>query len=199
MELSELQALWQQQDTKLSENTRINKEILKQILVAKPEKRINREKIRVGGIDLILPFVIIPLVLFLLDIPFRASIDCYIGAFMFLGSFSLAYYWSVRYFMHLRKLDFSSSITSIKKEVNQLEKYKIKTTKFRYILMPFAMIGVFLVGDIPVFSKNFILPLSLIIIVFFMSIFVAFKYRIFEYHSKLNKEIAEVEKLEKEE
>lgn len=65
--------------------------------------------------------------------------------------------------------------------------------------MPFAMIGVFLVGDIPVFSKNFILPLSLIIIVFFMSIFVAFKYRIFEYHSKLNKEIAEVEKLEKEE
>ena len=48
MELSELQNIWQEYDKKISENTRINKEILRLILLEKPRKRLNWIKIKAG-------------------------------------------------------------------------------------------------------------------------------------------------------
>ncbi len=190
MELSELQALWQQQDKKLSENTRINKEILKQILIAKPEKRINREKINVG-IQLIAPVVILFAVL-IPNVEYRSSVDFYIGCLMFGVFYILTYYWTIRYFMFLRKVDFSNSVTSIKKQIKRLEGYHLKIKKFAFVLSPLCIIGIFLMGKFPFFS----LPLVLILFVFAVSVFYTFKYRVFEYHRKLDKEIAEIEKLE---
>ncbi len=200
MELTELQAMWQQHDKILSENTRINKEILKQILISKPEKRLNREKIR-AGINLILPIVLISVVL-VPYIKYRHSIDFYLGAIMFFGFSTFTYYGAVRYFMLLRKVDLANPITSIKKNVKQLEKHKFKFTKVAYILSPVNIVGIFLLGKIPVFSGQLtfksLLPLFLIIMVMFISIYYTFKYRIFEYYRNLDKEIAEIEKLEEE-
>ncbi len=48
MELTELQNIWQEYDKKISENTRINKEILRLILLEKPRKRLNWIKIKAG-------------------------------------------------------------------------------------------------------------------------------------------------------
>jgi len=58
MEINELQMLWQQQNTHILENTRINKEVLKRILIMNPEKRINREKIK-SLINLISPIALV--------------------------------------------------------------------------------------------------------------------------------------------
>ena len=196
MELIELQALWQQYDKNILDSTKINKEVLKRILISKPEKRLNLEKIK-AGLNLILPIV---LILFILvpNIKFRHSIDFYVGIFIFGMVFSVLYYWSVRYYILIGRIDFSSPITLIKKNIKQLEKYKIKLKRFGFILMPFGFIGIFLLGEFPIFSKDSILPISLIILVMIISIYHTFKYSIFEQFRILNREIEEVEKLEKE-
>lgn len=194
MEFTELQALWQQHDKSLAENTRINKEILKRILISKPEKRINREKIKTG-ISLILPSVLILLVL-IPNIHYRSSVDFYIGISMFGAVFSIVYFWSVRYFMLLFTIDFASPIILIKKKIKQLEKYKIKHKKVGFIPMPFALTGVFLMNKMPIFSKESILPLFLVVLVMLASIYYTFKYSIFEQFRKLDMEIEELEKLE---
>lgn len=196
MELVELQAIWQQYDKNILESTKINKEVLKRILISKPEKRLNWEKIK-AGFSLILPIVLVFLIL-VPNIKYRLSIDFYVGVFMFGLVFSVLYYWSVRYYLLIGRIDFSSSVTLIKKNIKQLEKYKIKLKRLGFIIMPFGLIGIYLLGEFPVFSKDSILPISLIILVMIISIYYTFKYSIFEQFKILNREIEEVEKLEKE-
>ena len=55
-----------------------------------------------------------------------------------------------------------------------------------------------MIANIPILSKHSFLPISLIISVFIISIYVTFKYSIFERFKKLNMEIDEIEQLEKE-
>jgi hypothetical protein len=194
MEFTDLQAMWLKQDKILSENTKINKEILKRILIAKPEKRINWEKIK-ASVNLTLPIALILLIL-VPNIHFRSTIDFYIGSFMFGTVFIFIYFWSVRYYLLISKIDFSNSITLIKRNIKLLEKYKIKIKRLGYILMPFGIIGVFIMGDFPFFSRVSILPISLMVLVMILSIYFTFKYSIFEQFRKLDKEIDELEKLE---
>ena len=92
-------------------------------------------------------------------------------------------------------------VLTLKKEIVQLEKYKIKKTRIRYILGPFAMAGFFMmIIHKLTFSLNFmsLLPLILIILVFLTSIYITFKFSIYERFKKLNKEIDEIDQLEKE-
>jgi hypothetical protein len=194
MELTELQAIWQQYDKNLAENTRINKEVLKRILISQPKKRVKWEKIK-AVLNLILPIALVLLIL-LPNIQYRSSVDFYIGTFMFALVFMIIYYWSLRYFMLISKFDFSNSIVLIKKDIKKLEKYKIKLKRLGYILMPFGIIGIFLMANFPIFSRESILPISLIILVMIASIYFTFKYSIFEQFRKLDKEIEELESLE---
>jgi hypothetical protein len=204
MELTELQAMWQQYDKTLSENTKINKVVLKQILISKSEKRINWEKFKASvkgekkefrEIYLVLPIVFV-LLLLVPNIHFRPSIDFYIGSFLFGAVFTLIYYWSVRYYLLISKVDFSNSITLILRNVKQLEKYKIKLKRLGYILMPVGITGIFLMGDFPFFSKESLLPISLIVLVMVVSIYFTFKDSVFEQFRKLDNEIDELKKNE---
>jgi hypothetical protein len=196
MELIELQNIWQEYDKKISENTRLNKEILKMMLKSKPEKRVTWIKLK-AAFNLILPIVII-LVMMVPRVEFRNETSFYIGFILF-GPFALlTYYWAIRYYRLINKVDFSNSIATIKKNIKEVEKYKIKMTKFGYIFSPFAMAGVFLIANIPIISKHSLLPISLIISVFIISVYVTFKYSIFERFKKINMEIDEIEQLEKE-
>jgi Na+-transporting NADH:ubiquinone oxidoreductase subunit NqrC len=98
----------------------------------------------------------------------------------------------------IRKIDFSGAILSIKKRIAELEKYKIKTTRIRYLIMPFAILGIFfMIIQKPIFNTESIIMLVLIILVFISSIYYTFKYSIYEQYKKLNKEINEIEELEK--
>jgi hypothetical protein len=196
MELIELQNIWQQYDKKLSENTRLNKEILKMMLKSKPEKRVTWIKITAAW-RLLLPIVII-LVMMVPRVEFRNETSFYVG-FLLFGPFALlTYYWAIRYYLLINKIDFSNTVATIKKNIKEVEKYKIKMTKYGCILSPFGLIGVFLIANIPILSKHSLLPISLIISVFIISLYVTFKYSIFERFKKLNMEIDEIEQLEKE-
>jgi hypothetical protein len=196
MELIELQNIWQQYDKKLSENTRLNKEILKMMLKSKPEKRVTWIKLK-AAFNLILPIVLI-LGILVPRVEFRNETSFYIG-FLLFGPFALlTYYWAIRYYLLITKIDFNQSITTIKKNIKEVEKYKIKITKFGYNFVPFAMTGVFLIANIPILSKHSILPISLIISVFIISAYITIKYSIFERFKTINREIDEIEQLEKE-
>lgn len=199
MDLLELQNRWQEYDKKLSENTRLNKEILRLMLVSKPRKKLNWIKIK-SALNILSPVVFVALIL-ILDVQFRSGVNFYIGVCLFFPVYAITYFWDIRYFIMTRNIDFSMPVLSIKKAIAELEKYKIKTTKIKYLLMPFAMTG-FLLMIIQriTFSLNFasMLPLFLIILVFLSSMYFTFKYSIYERFLKLNKDIAEIEQLEKE-
>jgi hypothetical protein len=196
MELVELQNIWQEYDKKLSDNIHFNKEILRRMLISNPEKKLNWLKIK-AGFSLVLPIVGI---LFILvpNIKYRDALDFYVGFFFFGFVTILTYYWSIRYYMLIGKIDFANPITLIKMNIKKLEKCKLSLTRLSYILMPFGIIGIFLMAKFPILSKNSLLPISLIIMVMGISIYYTFKYSIFERFRKLNMEIDEIEKLEKE-
>ena len=199
MELSELQNIWQQYDKKITQNTRLNKEILRLMLISKPRRRLNWIKIR-AGYDMLSPLIFV-IALLVLNVQFYISISFYIGLALFLPVYTITYIWDIKYFKLIRKIDFSMPVLTLKKDITQLEKYKIKKTRIRYMLMPFAIAGFLLMIIHSMnFSLNFvsIIPLLLIILVFLSSMYITFKYSIYERFKKLNKDIDEIERLEKE-
>ena len=169
------------------------------MLLSKPQKRLNWIKIK-AGLNIFSPILFVMLLL-VLDVQFSLTINFYIGLGLFLPVYAITYIWDIRYFKLIRAIDFSMPVLSIKKVIAELEKYKIKTTRFRYLLMPFAMIGFLLMIIHKItFSFNLvsIIPLLLIILVFISSMYFTFKYSIYERFRKLNKEIDDLEQLEKE-
>jgi predicted PurR-regulated permease PerM len=199
MELSELQSIWQEYDKKISQNTRLNKEILRLMLLSKPRRRLNWIRIR-AVISIFSPIIFVT-VLLVLKVPFHIGLSFYIGLAMFLPVYTITYIWDIEYFKLIRKIDFSMPVLTLKKEIAQLEKYKIKKTQIRYILMPFAVAGFLLMIIHSMnFSFNFVsmIPLILMILVFLSSMYITFKYSIYERFQKLNKDIDEIEQLEKE-
>jgi len=197
MELNELQSLWIENDKKISDSIRFNKEILRRMLMSKPEKRFNWIKIK-AEISLFSPIILF-LALLVTDIQFRLTLNFYIGLGLFAVIYVTNYVWGIRYFLLIRKIDFSGAILSLKKEIAELEKYKIKITRISYMLMPFAILGIFLMLiQKPIYTAESIVMLVLIVLVYISSIYYTFKYSIYERFRKLNKEIAEIEELEKE-
>ena len=199
MELTELQNIWQEYDKKISENTRLNKEILRHILLEKPQRRLNWIKIK-AGLWIFSPVLFIFFIL-ILKVQFNISARFYVGLGLFLPVYIINYIWDIRYYKLIRETDFTMPVLSIKKLFAELEKYKIKTTKIRYLLMPVAMVG-FLLMIIHKITFRFdfisILPLLLIVLVFFSSMYFTFKYSIYERFRKLNNDIKEIEQLEQE-
>ena len=197
MEITELQNMWKEYDKKISENTRLNKEILRLILIEKPQKRLNWIKIK-AGLWIFSPVLFVALIL-ILKVQFNISARFFIGLGMFLPVFIISYIWDIRYFKLIQGIDFTKPVLSIKKVITELEKYKIKTTRIRYILMPLAMTGFLLMIILKITIRlDFvsILPLLLIVLVFFSSMYFTFKYSINERFKKLNKDIGEIEQLE---
>ncbi len=198
MELAELQNIWQEYDKKISENTRLNKEILRLILIEKPQKKINWIKIK-AGLWIFSPVLFIALIL-ILDVQFIISTRFFIGLGLFLPVYIINYIWDIRYFTLIQGIDFTMPVLSLRKVITELQKYKIKTTRIRYLLMPLAMMGFLLmiIHKINIKLDFFsILPLFLIVLVFFSSMYFTFKYSIYERYKKLNKDIDEIEQLER--
>ena len=194
MELAELENIWNKSDKKISQNIDLNKKILKKLILSKSEKKINWSKIKIG-FNLIAPLAIIIIVL-IPNIDYRAEIGFYIGVLLFGLFYGLFYYWEIKYYILLKNLDFQKPIITIKNDLKRIEKFKVKLTKFSFVLSPIALIGIFLLGNIPILSSDSIIPISLIIIVMMISIYFTFRFSIFGYFKKLNAEINEIEQLE---
>lgn len=194
MELAELQSLWTKQDETMKENVRLNREILRQLLLKKPEKRIQWIKIH-SFFELLFPLIILPI--FISDLKLRDDFTFYLGAMLFGSLCLMSFWWAIRYFRLVSKIDFSNSIIILKKQVAELEKNRLKTKKIGFLLSPIMLVGMFMLIGIKIQTITFytMTPLILIVIVFITSIYVTFKYSIFERFRKLKHEINELEKL----
>ena len=198
MEWTELQALWQQYDARIAENTRINKEVLKRMLRTKPERRINWVTIQTGANIFLMPVVLLLIfTLVPLNIKFNHGLVPYLGLFLYGGIMLFAYCWSIKYFMLLRKVDFTHSVSATRKNLKQLEKFYTKILKLGYLLVPVAFIGVFMMSNMPIFTKSTIAPLSLVIVVMVVSMYYKFRWKNW-WFGKLNTELDEIEQLENE-
>ena len=199
MELLQLENIWKEYDKKITDNTRINKEILRRMLISKPERRLNWIKIK-AGYNILSPVIFITVIL-ILDVQFHYKTNFYIGLTLFLPIYLITYIWDIKYFKLIRNIDFTMPVLSIKKSIAELEKYKIKTTRIKYLLMPFAMVGfILMIIQKITFRFDFVslIPILLIILVYILSFYFTFKYSIYELFKKLNKEIDEILILEKE-
>jgi len=120
MELNEIQNMWAQYDKKLAENTRLNKEILKRMLLAKPEKRLQWMRIKAGYRMLTPLLLLIPLLW--VDFDFQFTINFFIGLGMFMAVCVYTYIGDVKCFLLIRKINSSEAVLSIKKKIAELEK-----------------------------------------------------------------------------
>lgn len=191
MELQDLENIWRSHNTNPTRISLLNKEMLKQMLMLKSKKRMRWVTIK-SGFNLILPILI--LLVFVPEFRYRPEIDYY-ASIVFFGLFCLlTYYWRAKYFILLRNIDLNNPVTFVKKELYHLEKYKIKTTKASFLLMPFAITSIFLIAGIQIFSKQ-LLPFSFLMLFLLISIFYTFKHYMSENYRTLI-EIGEIEKLE---
>ena len=195
MEWTELQAMWQQYDVRLAESTRINKEILKQMLRSKPEKRLKWMRgWAIYGIVIPIPIMCIALIT---NTKFRNEWDFYLGLFLLILMLVNILYQATQYFFLIQGIDFTHQVAKTKKQLVRLEKSKLKDTKWVYILLFVGMAGVTLMCQLPVKTKNFI-GLTIFIILFAtVSHYIQLK----NFRNQLNKfnaELDEIEQLEKE-
>jgi len=195
MELFELQELWQQTDKKISDNIQLNKEILRRMLISKPEKRINWMRNK-AIFNLIMPLFFTIIVL-IPHLEFRQTFDFYIGVSLFISILTISYVWAIKYYWLLRKIKFTDPILTIKKNVSTLGQFKIKITRKSFLLAPIAMIAGFLIFPFAIHPSNSsIMFFILFTIVAIVSVF--FSYRnIIQQYQKLNDEVLEIEELER--
>lgn len=196
MELAEIQNIWKEHDKMLMENIRINKEILKNILTGRARRKIGWMKTKA-----IFSLILSPVLLVIILMPkvvFRNDVNFIIGGILFGAAFIMGYIWSFQYFIKLSQIDFKNKVTTTIKDLSELKKYKYRITKLGYLFIPFALIGTFMMFEIPLFSKKSLLPILLTVIIMTISMYLKFKFSINESFKKINQEIIEIEKLEKE-
>jgi hypothetical protein len=152
MELADIQNTWKEHDKMLMENIRINKEIFKNILIERAENKIKWMKVKTI-FSLIVPPIFL-LIFFILNLNYRTDANFIIGGILFLTVFLTSYLWTVQYFFKLSQIDFKNSITTTTKKLAELRKYKFRNIKLGYLFIPFALIGTFMVFEIPIFQKN---------------------------------------------
>ena len=194
MELADLQITWMEHDKKLEESININKTIFKNILTEKTERKMNWVRAK-AIFNLILPIVLLAVML-IPKLVYRNDFNFIMGGVLFGTVFVMSYYWAVQYFIKVLRIDLKNKITTTKKNLIILEKYKFKITKLGYLFIPFAIIGMFMMLEIPLFSENSLLPIFLIILTMAVSIYVTFKFSIINTFKRINQEILEIEKLE---
>jgi len=195
MEWTELQAMWQQYDARLAENTHINKEILKRMLRSKPENRLKRMKgWAMYGIIAPVPIMCIALIP---NTKFRNEWDFYIGLLILAVMLVSVLYKTIQYFLLIRDIDFTNQVAKTKKQLVKLEESKLKSTKWRYFFLFVGMVGVCLIAQLPVMTKEFIMLTIFIILLATVSSCIHLKKFKIQLNN-FNVELDEIEQLEKE-
>jgi uncharacterized protein YneF (UPF0154 family) len=196
MEWTELQAMWQQYDARLAENTRINKEILKRIIRSKPEKRLKWMKgWAIYGMVIPVPLMCI---IFIPNVKFRNEWDFYLGFVLLIALLASMLYQGIRWFLLIRDIDFTNQVAKTKKQLIQLKEYRIKNSKWGFLFFFAGVAGIFLmIGEVLVMTKEFIKVPIFILFLTIGSVYTKRK-RFKNQLKNFNAELDEIEQLEKE-
>lgn len=186
--------MWIQYDKRTTENIRLNKEILKNIIKNKTEKKVNWLKYK-AIINVLYP---IPIIIFAAsDIEFRSTAVFYTALSISCLCMLITYSWAIKYYLLTERIDFLKPITTIKKDLSKLNKFKLKMTRHGLMLAPFFIASIFVVAGVNIFSKQMILMDMLILFVMATTAYITYKHGIIPQLRKINSEIDEIIKLEK--
>lgn len=194
MELDELKSAWSQHEKMLLKNTVLNRELLLKVLKQNSEKRIDWLKIRALA-ALLLPFILLVFIV-LPRIQFTLDLKVVTGFILFLPVYIISYSWAIKLYIYIESVNPNSPLTIVSKQLKLVQKYKLKTTRDNYILAPFMLAGIFLCAGIPFLSSKMILFYALMVISFLIGFYVRSKYGLIAQLRKIEKEIAEIPKLE---
>lgn len=200
MEANELHGMWADFDKKVSENTRINKEVLKRMLVSNAEKKFSRVTVKVG---LEVVVVLIMAVYFLVNhVSFQPTLLFYVGLTTFVTAIGIPIMGHIRYFNLLNKLRFSESVLSVKKKINESERVRAKNSRRdRYMVLLILLSAWFISHDysevVSVHSKLYVEPVVILAVI--VSVVVVYAITRFRNNTldKLTHELAEIEALER--
>jgi hypothetical protein len=194
MELEDLKNIWSQHEKMLVENTTLNKELLKKVLIKNAEKRIDWMKIKaLSSLILIfigIIFIVIP------RIRFVPELDAILGLILFGSITVITYVWSVQAYLKIEKLNINESILSFRKQLKLVEKYKLRITRYGFILAPFMIVGIFLSVGITFLSAKMIPFYVLMVISFLIGSYVRSKHGLIAQIRKINNDIEEISNLE---
>jgi len=204
METNKFQEMWTDFDKKISENTRLNKEILKRILISKSERRFSQVTLKVG-IEVVV--ILIMLVYFFVKhVSFQPTIVFSLGLILFVAAIGIPIIGHIRYFLMLNKLNFSESVLSLKKKINESERLKEKNIRRDRFMVLFILISTWFISqdykDVLTFhSKIFSEPFYMVTLLFSVIVSVIAVLSIKHFRDKtldrLNSELTEIEELER--
>lgn len=199
MELAELENILKVYDKKISEKIRLNRDILKRLLLNKPQEHLRKERLKVIY-QLFSPLLLLCITTILMEvIPLRFSFTFgfYTGLGLFLPVYVFIWSLNIKHYKLIRKINFHLPVVSLRKRVSELEKYNLWITNMRNILMPLLISGILLLF-IPSngYDMEFVLLLILIAAVFIVSAFYR-NYAVRERYHALKREIEELAMLEK--
>lgn len=194
MELDEFKAIWNQHERLLVENTSLNKELLKKILIKNAEKRLDWMKIR-SLASLILPFLGIVFIV-IPRIRLVPELDAILGLILFGSITIVTYIWAIQVYLRIENLNLNESILSFRKHVKLVEKHKLKITRYGFFLAPFMIIGIFLSAGITFLSVKMIPFYALMVISFLIGSYVRSKYGLVAQIRKIDMDIEEISNLE---
>lgn len=199
MELAELESIIKRYDKKMEENITLNREVLKRLLINKPHKRLQIERLKIIYqlcSPLLLPCLIV-VIIEVMNIKLDFTLKFYVGLGLFVPVFLFVWSLNIKHYLLLCKMNLSNPVILIKKQVAELERYSIWMTKMRNICMPVAIAGMLLIF-IPHGANvlESVLMIGLVVSIFIVSTFYR-NYSVRERYRVLKSEIEELEALEK--
>lgn len=193
MEWTEFQGMWQQHDAHLAESIRINREILRQVLCSKPERRLRWMKVRaIYGMIIPIPILCIALIP---NAKFRDEWDFYLGLILLVTIVAIGIYRAYQYYVLVQEINFTHPVAETKKQLIQLDKFRLKTLNYGFLNFV-ALPAVILICQIPV--NVIFLWISIFIVVFAIGIRYIHSRRFKKQLNDFDIELEKIEQLEKE-
>jgi hypothetical protein len=197
MEIEELKTIWQQYDSKLDNLEKLNKKLIMETLVKKPQRKLNWIKFQ-SIYGLIIPPAVIIFVLYPLFRIENIDLNFILGFLFIIGTIFFLSYGSFKSFMALKGIDLSND--SVIDAANKVNKYKeIFNMRYKYTIITYPL---FYVGTILIIWKG--LHFDMKTILFLIGIFVftvVFGNKKFKMHKekidRLEKEILELNEYSK--
>jgi len=164
MNISNLQDLWNAYDSKLAETTKINKRILREILIKKPVKTINWLRIKTF---FQLTATVLVIILFISKVKLRDSgIELYSGIILLSVIVLGSYLRTIQYYLMLKTLSFSSSALVLKEQIIHIKKHKLSTIKYGFLLTPLSVFALMLIIPIKLSQISFSIPALITVLVY---------------------------------
>ena len=194
MEIDKIKDLWKEEDKRISENVKINKDASFQKL------RSSFEKVRIRRlIYLVQMCVFVPLVLALIAFPHLKNDESgmyYLSLAAFIVPITFSFFYYIYYYICLLKIDFTESIFKAQKEIYRLERFDKRLNWLGLIIVPVVTLSTFKIFGIP-FGQKAIIMIILIVLTMIFSFIAKLKVLIPKEYSKIKSYLEEMSENDK--